>query len=512
MINRVKELLCMTDLQCQVYLTRVLNEMGYTVVVGRNKTDVAADFIFAYPPDKQVIPVLLMAHWDTVRTKGGKITDEPVTLFEEYGKIENASGILGADDRAGIGVILETIDEFNEKPLVLFTNFEESGGSGMKQFLASGLFDEWEDYIYLTISCDRCGHNQWVCYYNNGNDELESIMARVGYVEAYGTWTDGSSLAIKHNLAHVNVSCGGYLQHTADEFLLVDSYLGCIDRLSNLVERIDHKILRVEKKSYGTLLYGKSGANTQTVTLPGGTSDTYDVTPTMVHEPLNAPLTVRLPHPECEVCGRNEYGVTFNTKARRFLCFKCINRIHDKYKEISPLTCHLGKEDLRQERMRTREANMLLNKKPSAHAVKYPCCPKCHSNTHVSWYTKEAGFVCTQCRYAHTKNPEKDIWDGRFWIMDGKKIYIIGDLVYESSLDDKQLLRSHPVAGHDFIKVCNTCGAYSPAITPVDIRYSNRDLSIAMCSSCREALGDLIDDYEDSLRPIISGSESDVPW
>lgn len=72
MIDRVKELLLMTDLQCQVYLTRVLNEYGYHVIVGREKDSTDADFIFAYPPDKQIMPVLLMAHWDTVRTKNGK--------------------------------------------------------------------------------------------------------------------------------------------------------------------------------------------------------------------------------------------------------------------------------------------------------------------------------------------------------------------------------------------------------------------------------------------------------
>ena len=59
MIDRVKELLLMTDLQCQVYLTRVLNEYGYHAIVGREKDSTDADFIFAYPPDKQIMPVLL---------------------------------------------------------------------------------------------------------------------------------------------------------------------------------------------------------------------------------------------------------------------------------------------------------------------------------------------------------------------------------------------------------------------------------------------------------------------
>lgn len=520
MIDRVKELLLMTDLQCQVYLTRVLNEYGYHVIVGREKDSTDADFIFAYPPDKQIMPVLLMAHWDTVRTKNGKISDEPVTLFEEFGKIENASGILGADDRAGIGAILETIETFNEKPLVLFTNFEESGGVGMKKFLSTDLFDEWIKCVYLAISCDRHGHNQWVCYYNNGNEELESLMSRVGYVEEVGTWTDGSRLALQYNLAHVNVSCGGYLQHKADEFLLVDSYISSVERLCNLVERIDHKIERVEiaysYRGYGTSYYdAKYSVITPSSNAGKGTA-AFDKVPAgtrvMVHQPVNAPLTMRLPAPVCEVCGRDEYGVSFNTKARKFLCFKCVNRIYDKYKEISPLTCHLGVQDLHNERKRTREANILLSKKTKEHTDKYPSCPRCHKNTHVSWYTREAGFLCTECSYAHSIHPETDAWDGRFWVIDGRKVYTIDDVVCEVSLDDRSLLKSCPVDKHTFIKSCEVCEASSPTVIPVKIHRDTKEVDVLMCAKCRETLGDLIDDYENSTIPVKNGSEDDAPW
>lgn len=518
MINRLKEVLCMTDKQCEEYLVGALHRKGYHVVSGFVAERKAAGFIFAYPPDKRILPILLMAHWDTVRSKGGKISDEPVTLFEEFGKIENASGILGADDRAGICAILETIETFNEKPLVLFTNLEESGGVGMKEFLASDMLREWVDSIYLAISCDRQGHNQWVCYYNNGNEELESLMSRLGYVEEVGTWTDGARLACQYNLSHVNISCGGYLQHTADEFLLVDSFESCVERLCNLVERIDHKYLRVEKayvRDYCREYFDAAYKVVTPASNAGKGTAAYDKLPkdahVMVHQPVNAPLQMRLPTPVCEVCGREEFGTSFNTKAHRFLCFKCVNRIWDKYKEINPLTCHLGIHDLEVERKRTKEANILLGKKTKEHREMFPTCPRCKKNTHVSWYTHEAGFVCTECSYAHTVNADKNKWDGRFWVIDGKKVYVVDGTVNEQSMDDRGLLRSCPVTSHDFIKVCEVCGEASPTVIQVDIARGDKTVDVGMCSSCRMVLGDLVDDYENSSIPLTVGSE-DCPW
>lgn len=518
MIERVKELLCMTDAQCQTYLINILKANGYHIVVGCKEDSSEANFIFAYPRDKRIIPVLLMAHWDTVRTKNNKLSDEPVVLFEEFNKIENASGILGADDRAGIGLIINAIENFNEKPLVLFTNFEESGGAGMKAFLKTDLFDEWEHCVYLAISVDRRGHNQWVCYYNNGNDELESLMSRLGYESEYGTWTDGYRLATQYNIAHVNVSYGGYMPHTADEFLLIDSYVSCAERLMCLIERVDHKIERVEK-TYCSKYTKDCYDTTYNVVTPssnyGQGTAAYNSVPwdtrVMVHQPVNAPVNVRLSSPSCEVCGREEYGVSFNTKARIFMCFKCVNRISDKYKEISPKTAELGILDLQKERERTREANILLNKNKNKDGIVRPSCPRCHKNSHVAWYTAEAGFLCTECSYAHKINPKKDEWDGRFWVVKDKKIYTIGGVVYEVSLDDSKLLRSCPVDKHDLIKSCEFCNARSTTVQSVPIQRNGKVVNVSMCYKCRANLGDLIDDYENSRKLIDIGSE-DLPF
>ena len=152
MIERLKQTLMMTDIQCQVFLVKTLREAGYEVVIGHDPDKIDADYIFAYPPSREIIPVLLMAHWDTVRTTTGKRADEPVVIFSENGKIENGMGVLGADDRAGIQMILEAQDAYEEQPLLLFTNYEEIGGKGMLNFIKSGVLRPWVDSIYLAVS------------------------------------------------------------------------------------------------------------------------------------------------------------------------------------------------------------------------------------------------------------------------------------------------------------------------------------------------------------------------
>ena len=84
---------------------------------------------------------------------------------------------------------------FDTKPMLLFTNYEETGGYGMKTFIESKLLDPFRNIINLAVSVDRKGHNQWVCYYNNDDYDLEEFMLRLGYVEEVGSWTDGAGLA-----------------------------------------------------------------------------------------------------------------------------------------------------------------------------------------------------------------------------------------------------------------------------------------------------------------------------
>lgn len=494
MIKRLKSLLMMTDIECQTHLVRVLHEYGYNVVIGHDSDKIAADYIFAYPPSKEVIPVLLMAHWDTVRLSTGRRADEPVFLYSENGKIENGNGVLGADDRAGIQMILEAQDSYEEKPLLLFTNYEEIGGRGMRKFINSGALKEWLSVIYLAVSVDRKGHNQWVCYYTNTDDTLDEFMQRLGYVEEYGTYTDGADLARQYDLAHVNVSYGGYLPHTADEFVLIDSFTSGVERLSLLLSKVDRKFYRSVGMTNTKVVYPNSNYGKGTA----------------AYDKIDTNVTIMLPPPTCDICG-GEQAVSWNTKAKMFICPKCINRITGKYKEMTHENALLGIEDLKRERQRTRELNVLM--KPASHIHKeYPACPSCNSNTHVSWSPSNRGFVCTQCAYGHESNPDKHLWDGRFWTKNMPPtggvitMYVKEDNVYEVAPSGNKIMRIVPGKEHDTIRKCDVCGTYNGNVTECTS-------GLLMCESCAQGFGDLVDDWEDSSRCLINtGSEDPSPF
>lgn len=509
-MDRLKKILCMSDTECQIFLVKTLQELGYKVVIGHDASSIDADYLFAYPPSMEIIPVLLMAHWDTVRTRHGKLADEPVVIYEENGKIENGSGILGADDRAGISMILDVIEQFENRPILLFTNFEEIGGHGMDKFLVSKLFDPFKDSINLTISCDRKGHNQYVMYYTNADDTLEEYMTRHGYVKEWGTWTDGAGLATEYKLPHVNVSYGGYLPHNASEFILVDSYVSGVDRLASLIEDCNTKFIRQEAPS----TY-KKHTKSNTVVTPashdGKGTAAYDKLPSntvVMTDDKDSIVSIKLTACPCEVCGKEE-NVFFNTKARVFLCTKCVNRIWNKYHEISPETVRAGIQDLEQGKRMTREANVLL--KPKEHVKKnYPSCPVCGKNTHVSWSRKLSGFVCTECSMAHSIDKEKFKFDGRFWVRsDSKeglvKIYVKGEHVVEVNNEANKLLKVCSPSQHEWLKQCALCGEILPIHT---------NDKLPLCTKCHRHIGDLVDEWEDTRitqDSEVVGSE-DIPF
>ena len=513
MIEQLKKLLTMSDIECQNHLIRVLNGEGYTVNIGHEPDKIEADYIFSYPKDEQVVPVLLMAHWDTVRQRTGKYPDEPVVLLEENGKIENGNGILGADDRAGISMILEAQSQFETKPLILFTNYEETGGHGMKTFLESRLLDPFRNCINLAVSVDRKGHNQWVCYYDNADVELEEFMLRLGYVEETGTWTDGAGLAAAYNLPHVNVSYGGYLPHSSDEFILQDSYIHGVDRLVSLIDNCTTKFERKVSK-YTSKYYEKYRTYGTTTITPadneGRGTAAYDNIPSdavIMTAEENEELEVRLSGIPCEICGRDEGNVAFNIRSRVFMCPKCINRIMDKYKEMSPETALAGIRDLEQEKKRTRETNVLL--KPKEHINKnFPSCPVCGKKDHVSWSKKLAGFVCTECSLAHSMDSKNYPFNGKFWSISKDnnivKIYEKEGIVYEVNENNTAILRTVPVKDHGLLKKCDSCGKIATQMVEFEHGFH-------MCRDCYSNFGDLVDDWEDTRRTLVTGSE-DYPF
>ncbi|MFR7719053.1 MAG: M28 family peptidase [Lachnospiraceae bacterium] len=138
----LKKILRMTQKQLKSYLDSVLQESGYRTVNRKG---------FLYAPGD--VPVLLVAHLDTVHAQRPEII-----CFSEDGRFIMSPQGIGGDDRCGVFMILQIIQE--AKCHVLFCEDEETGGHGARAFTQSRL----EMDVNYIVEMDRRGDNDAVFY------------------------------------------------------------------------------------------------------------------------------------------------------------------------------------------------------------------------------------------------------------------------------------------------------------------------------------------------------------
>ena len=171
--------------------------------------------------------VCLVAHVDT------KYRKMPLNLkSQEPGWLYSETGVLGADDRAGVYIILKLLSMGLETN-VLFCNGEESGGIG-----ALKAYDELDmSHIKLFIELDFRGHMEYAVYHPQPQ-WVHDIPQSIGFTESTGTFTD---IAIFYGTPGFNLSVGYYNQHTAEERLnlhSMDHTLSIMPDLANTAEKI----------------------------------------------------------------------------------------------------------------------------------------------------------------------------------------------------------------------------------------------------------------------------------
>lgn len=208
-LTKLYKLLKASEEKCRRIVTNELKENGYTPTA-------AKDFIYA----EGSVPVLLVAHYDTV-------PDTPTYVKNNKGILSAKHG-LGADDRAGIYAILETIKE--HKCHVLFTGGEEIGGVGARAFTKSGIKPE----VNYIIQLDRRGTNDAV-YYEGDNKEFEQFITDNGWETAIGTFTDICIIAPYLGASAVNLSIGYKNEHCDNETLNTKAMFNIIRRIPKLL-------------------------------------------------------------------------------------------------------------------------------------------------------------------------------------------------------------------------------------------------------------------------------------
>lgn len=174
--------------------------------------------------------IMLNAHMDTVsKTNENKIVVEQNGVFRAY--YHGKTTILGADDRAGIAIIINILDNvpssFEGTLKLSFTREEEIGCIG-----ASHVDSKFYEDVDLSITFDRRGNKDivvgtWGAPFcsNNVGYTLENIAKnnKFDYSCVSGGISDAYEFSNKGTNS-VNISVGYENEHTSNEFLVYKDF------------------------------------------------------------------------------------------------------------------------------------------------------------------------------------------------------------------------------------------------------------------------------------------------
>lgn len=200
------------------YIQKYCKKNGYTIFESKK-------YIFGYC-EKSTVNVMLTAHYDVVHEK--KADSE--VFYDSKNQVFWSPNGLGADDRAGIFIILNQIETIKPK-FLLFTDEEEKGGLGGDEFCKD--FSKKID-TNLFIALDRKGNNNFVTY-DDDNKDVEKFIVSNGFVKEFGSFTDICNLMEEFNVSGVNLSVGYENNHTFTEILRIKNMINTIEALNNIL-------------------------------------------------------------------------------------------------------------------------------------------------------------------------------------------------------------------------------------------------------------------------------------
>ena len=209
----------------------------------------------------------IAAHLDEVhsvqdRGKYSAFYDEESDTIKGYSSTHKKQCGIGADDKNGIWVALQSARKLDKIKVVLFYG-EEVGCVGS----SCAKMDFFDDCRYV-LQVDRKGKSDVVTnisYVDIASqdfiDDLADISKEYGRQETSGAMTDVLELAEKGvGIACINMSCGYYNPHTAKEFTVVSELQETLDFVldicTKMTERYEHTY--TYSRPYGGYYWGES--------------------------------------------------------------------------------------------------------------------------------------------------------------------------------------------------------------------------------------------------------------
>jgi hypothetical protein len=204
-------------------LEALLDALGYTTYM-TNK------YLLGVPPADRAIPLLLVAHVDTVFDKPPR-----KVFFDPRERVLWSPEGLGADDRAGVAMVCSVLVKKGLFPTVLFTEGEERGALGAAAFVSELGSKEFLGNIRAIIELDRM-HGTDAVFYDCDNPDFTEWVTAFGWKKGIGSFTDISLICPRTGIAGVNLSVGYHLQHTTTEHLYLDEWRASFGRLGQMLE------------------------------------------------------------------------------------------------------------------------------------------------------------------------------------------------------------------------------------------------------------------------------------
>ena len=312
------------------------------------------------------IPVALVAHLDTVFAT----PPEDIYYDSRKGVIWSPDG-LGADDRAGVFMILKII-KAGYRPHVIFTTDEEKGGVGASQLVLVEKKPPFKKLKYI-IQLDRRGVNDCV-FYDCDNKKFTKYVESFGFVENMGSFSDISIICPAWKVAGVNLSVGYENEHSYVETLHVNPLYATLQKVKKMLDAANDapSFKFVPVKWYEKYYYGRNKKNADVFDLLSGYEDPYeDDFFEYYQRPGYSLLTDEV---ICDKCGGTFYEyeaipVECKNHSIKFICpdclsvdevgwcFNCGEAYEIDYDNLSNNLCYTCKEELERKKKEKLKAN-----------------------------------------------------------------------------------------------------------------------------------------------------------
>ena len=188
---------------------------------------------YTYVPG--TIPVLLVAHCDTVCYQP---VDRIGICPSDDGKSNALTNMeqapLGADDRAGIFLILKIVAE-GYRPHILLTTDEEIGGRGALAAADEMIIPD----VKFILELDRQGSHD-AAMYECDNVDFMTMLEQYGFEPVSGTFSDICFFAPDWDIAAANLSVGYYHEHTPWEMLVISDMENTLKKVKQILDNIDN--------------------------------------------------------------------------------------------------------------------------------------------------------------------------------------------------------------------------------------------------------------------------------